>query len=196
MEVPLVAEAIGLIGHRSRGLLGLDVRMTLDQGSYAMCGFASAAYTNLVRALLPAAYRLANLRFEARVVATNKATYVPYRGPWEVETWVRERLLDVVARALGIDPGRRRAAARVGTSTSGSPTTWSPRRCPEPGGGDLGPPCRPAGRSWASGELRRRMLDVAGRLLEIAPSDLAWNADSGLRRRESGPGGHRGLRLG
>jgi carbon-monoxide dehydrogenase large subunit len=86
------------------GLLGLDIRMTLDQGSYPMCGFASAAYTNIVRALFPAAYRLENLRFEALVVATNKATYVPYRGPWEVETWVRERVLDIIARTLALDP--------------------------------------------------------------------------------------------
>ena len=46
-------------------LLALDIRMTLDQGSYPMAGFASSGYTNLVRVLIPAAYRLANLRFEA-----------------------------------------------------------------------------------------------------------------------------------
>ena len=37
-------------------------------------------------------------------MTTNKATYVPYRGPWEIETWVRERLLDVIGRELGLDP--------------------------------------------------------------------------------------------
>src|SRR5579862_7024308 len=87
----------------------LDVHMVLDQGSYPMCGFASVGYTNLVRALVPAAYRVEHLRFEASVVATNKATYVPYRGPWEAETWLRERMLDVVARAVGLDPVEVRA---------------------------------------------------------------------------------------
>ena len=29
---------------------------------------------------------------------------MPYRGPWEIETWVRERLLDTVARELGLEP--------------------------------------------------------------------------------------------
>ncbi|HVM65471.1 MAG TPA: xanthine dehydrogenase family protein molybdopterin-binding subunit [Acidimicrobiales bacterium] len=87
----------------------LDVHMVLDQGSYPMCGFASVGYTNLVRALVPAAYRIEHLRFEASVVATNKATYVPYRGPWEAETWLRERILDVVARRTGIDPAELRA---------------------------------------------------------------------------------------
>ncbi len=42
--------------------------------------------------------------FEATVVATNKCSYVAYRGPWEAETWVRERMLDVIARELAIDP--------------------------------------------------------------------------------------------
>jgi carbon-monoxide dehydrogenase large subunit len=87
----------------------LDVHMVLDQGSYPMCGFASVGYTNLVRALVPAAYRIEHLRFEASVVATNKATYVPYRGPWEAETWLRERMLDVVARRVGMDPVELRA---------------------------------------------------------------------------------------
>src|SRR5579862_1146929 len=92
------------------GVVGaLDVHMVLDQGSYPMCGFASVGYTNLVRALVPAAYRVEHLRFEASVVATNKATYVPYRGPWEAETWLRERMLDVVARAVGLDPVEVRA---------------------------------------------------------------------------------------
>jgi carbon-monoxide dehydrogenase large subunit len=92
------------------GVVGaLDVHMVLDQGSYPMCGFASVGYTNLVRALVPAAYRLEHLRFEASVVATNKATYVPYRGPWEAETWLRERILDLAARAVGLDPVEMRA---------------------------------------------------------------------------------------
>lgn len=85
-------------------LLALRVRMTLDQGAYPMSGFAATAITNLVRVLLPAAYRVAALDFEAVVVTTNKATYVAYRGPWEAETWLRERLLDVIARDMGIDP--------------------------------------------------------------------------------------------
>jgi aerobic carbon-monoxide dehydrogenase large subunit len=37
-------------------------------------------------------------------VATNKGRYVAYRGPWANETWARERMLDIVARALGMRP--------------------------------------------------------------------------------------------
>src|SRR3954447_25629662 len=86
------------------GLLGLKVRMILDQGAYPMSGYPNTAYFNLVRALLPAAYKLDNYQFDGEMVATNKAMYIPYRGPWEVETWLRERLLDVIARRVGKDP--------------------------------------------------------------------------------------------
>ncbi|HET6964098.1 MAG TPA: xanthine dehydrogenase family protein molybdopterin-binding subunit [Acidimicrobiales bacterium] len=82
----------------------LTVEMVLDQGAYPLAGFAAAAITNLVRVLLPGAYRVAAVDFTATVVATNKATYVPYRGPWEAETWVRERLFDLVARRISADP--------------------------------------------------------------------------------------------
>jgi aerobic carbon-monoxide dehydrogenase large subunit len=85
-------------------LLALKVRMVMDQGAYPQLGFPVSGYPSVVRALMPAAYRLEHFDFEAVVVATNKASYVPYRGPWEVETWVRERLLDVIARTVGVDP--------------------------------------------------------------------------------------------
>jgi carbon-monoxide dehydrogenase large subunit len=42
------------------------------------------------------------------VVTTNKCCYVAYRGPWEMETWVRERLVDVIAHELGLDPAQIR----------------------------------------------------------------------------------------
>ena len=35
---------------------------------------------------------------------TNKAQYVAYRGPWAAETFTRERLLDIVAHEVGIEP--------------------------------------------------------------------------------------------
>ena len=85
-------------------LLGVRLRLVLDQGAYPKIGYPATGYVAIVRALFPAAYRIENLDVESVVVCTNKATYVPYRGPWEIETWVRERLLDAVARELGLDP--------------------------------------------------------------------------------------------
>lgn len=83
-------------------LLGLRVELVLDLGAYPQVGYPAHGYANLIRSLLPAAYRLTDYEFEGHLVATNKATYVPYRGPWEIETFVRERLFDVAARRLGI----------------------------------------------------------------------------------------------
>ena len=71
---------------------------------------------------MPSAYRIPAYEFTGRCAATNKPTYVAYRGPWEVETWVRERLLDEAAQELGNsarraspeEPGHLRGAAARG----------------------------------------------------------------------------------
>ena len=73
-----------------------------------------------MRVLFPGAYRLRDLEFRVRVVATNKATYVAYRGPWEAETFVRERMLDEIAADVGCHP---RSSA---TATSSPPTSSRP----------------------------------------------------------------------
>jgi carbon-monoxide dehydrogenase large subunit len=84
-------------------LLGLRVHLVLDLGAYPQLGYPAAGYANLVRALLPAAYRVEHFGFSAQLVTTNKSMYVPYRGPWEMETFLRERVLDLAARRLGLD---------------------------------------------------------------------------------------------
>src|SRR5262249_11694406 len=78
--------------------------LVMNQGSYPLLPFPSALFTSIMRVMIPGPYRLEALQFDTQVVASNKAPYVAYRGPWEVETWVRERLLDMIARALQIDP--------------------------------------------------------------------------------------------
>ena len=52
----------------------------------------------------PGSYRFEAYEQRSRIVATNKGKYVAYRGPWANETWVRERMVDVVARELGLSP--------------------------------------------------------------------------------------------
>jgi carbon-monoxide dehydrogenase large subunit len=85
-------------------ILGMKVRMLLDNGAYPLTYYPATGYATLVRALFTSAYRIRNFAFESVVVATNKASYIPYRGPWEAEVWGRERFLDVLARELGVDP--------------------------------------------------------------------------------------------
>jgi aerobic carbon-monoxide dehydrogenase large subunit len=83
-------------------LLGLHARLTLDQGAYAGFPVGAAFFTRVMKVMMPGQYRVPAFRFDARVTASNKATYCAYRAPWAAETWVRERLLDVAARELGI----------------------------------------------------------------------------------------------
>jgi aerobic carbon-monoxide dehydrogenase large subunit len=85
-------------------LLGLRVRLVLDHGAYPANPFPASMYAGAIVGMMPGPTRLLALAYDAKTVTTNKATYVAYRGPWATETFVRERLLDVVSRELGLDP--------------------------------------------------------------------------------------------
>ncbi|MFI5045679.1 MAG: xanthine dehydrogenase family protein molybdopterin-binding subunit [Acidimicrobiia bacterium] len=91
-------------------LLGLRAHVTVDQGAYPTLPFPTSVVIGLAQTLLPGPYRWQAYAFSRTLAITNKCTYVAYRGPWEIETWVRERMLDEVARELQIDPAdlRRR----------------------------------------------------------------------------------------
>ena len=91
-------------------LAAFKVRMTVDAGAYPLVTLPATSFAMMARALFPSAYRLDHYSFESVVVSTNKATAVPYRGPWEAETWARERMLDLLARTLGRDPVEYRLA--------------------------------------------------------------------------------------
>ena len=82
-------------------LLGLDVSMVVDTGAYPVMG---GMVSMIIEMMLPGPYKLAALGFESTAVTTNKASYIAYRGPWASETFVRERVLDLLARDLGLDP--------------------------------------------------------------------------------------------
>ena len=89
-------------------LLGMRANMTMDHGAYPGVPFAAAMFAGLVQMLLPGPYRMQAYQWDFTAVSTNKCVYVAYRGPWEMETWVRERVLDEVARELGMDPAELR----------------------------------------------------------------------------------------
>ena len=82
-------------------ILGLKVKMVIDAGAYP--GVAPML-VGTIRQMIPGPYRMEALSFTATVAITNKASYVAYRGPWASETWVRERLIDLIAAELGRDP--------------------------------------------------------------------------------------------
>jgi carbon-monoxide dehydrogenase large subunit len=97
-------------------LLGLRVDIVMDQGAYPTPPNSTNTFGLMARTVLPAAYRLPALASRVRTVFSNKASYVPYRGPWAIETFVRERVLDLVARELQLDPADVRRKNLLGAA--------------------------------------------------------------------------------
>jgi carbon-monoxide dehydrogenase large subunit len=91
-------------------LLGLRAHLRMDAGAYPAIPYGAPMFARMIKTLIPGPYRLPAIEFRTTLTFSNKATYVAYRGPWAAETWVRERLLDVIARQLnlGRDEVRRR----------------------------------------------------------------------------------------
>jgi carbon-monoxide dehydrogenase large subunit len=82
-------------------ILGLKVNMLVDTGAYPGVGLAIGG---LVESIFPSAYKIEALSFQFTGIITNKASYVAYRGPWAAETFVRERMIDIVAKEVGKEP--------------------------------------------------------------------------------------------
>ena len=85
-------------------VIGLRADLVIDHGAYPFLNLPLSLFANIIKVLLPGTLRVRHYRFRGSVVATNKASFVAYRGPWEIECWVRERLMDLIARRLGLDP--------------------------------------------------------------------------------------------
>jgi carbon-monoxide dehydrogenase large subunit len=107
-------------------VLAFRVGLTLLDGAYPAAPVPAALFAALMRVMMPGAYRLQAFEFNTRIVCSNKGPYVPYRGPWAVETWVRERMLDVVARELGMSPAEIRLRNMVTPSELPRPMVTGP----------------------------------------------------------------------
>jgi carbon-monoxide dehydrogenase large subunit len=81
---------------------GLKVDVIVDQGAFPGFPAGAPSFTRIMKTMFPGSYHWAAFEMRSRVVATNKGKYVAYRGPWANETWARERMIDVVARTLGL----------------------------------------------------------------------------------------------
>ncbi|MBV9593839.1 MAG: xanthine dehydrogenase family protein [Actinobacteria bacterium] len=82
-------------------ILGLRVAMIRDSGAYPGVG---PLLDRLFERILPGPYKIQAYSFESISVITNKATYIAYRAPWAGETFLRERMFDLAARELGLEP--------------------------------------------------------------------------------------------
>ena len=90
-------------------LRGMKVDAVLDHGAYPAFPISPALFVLLWKVYMPGAYNFEAFELDAQIVATNKGRVVPYRGPWANETWMRERMLDVVAAELNMTPQALRA---------------------------------------------------------------------------------------
>jgi carbon-monoxide dehydrogenase large subunit len=97
-DMTLYAEADGTF-------LGLDADVYVDAGAYALWPTGAFAEAAMAARNIPGPYRIQNLRARNWTVATNKAPLGPYRGVARPGAcFAIERMVDEVARELGVDP--------------------------------------------------------------------------------------------
>ncbi len=90
-------------------LLGLRCSVIGDIGAYSADPWPSSLEPMHMAVALPGPYRVRNYAFEVRAVCTNKTTLSTYRGVGQpAAVWVHERLMDLAARRLDIDPAELR----------------------------------------------------------------------------------------
>ena len=76
-----------------------------DVGAYSIYPWTAALEPVQVVSFLPGPYRVPHYRGRVQAVATSKAPTGPYRGVGRpISTFVMERLMDMAAAKLGIDP--------------------------------------------------------------------------------------------
>lgn len=150
-------------------ILAFDDVFTNDMGAYIRTH--GATVPNMTMAYLPGAYKIANYRCEALCVLTNKTPTGTYRSPGRYEaTFVRERVLDLIARKLGLDPvevRRRNFVAPedmpydVGTRAHGTPVVYD--------SGDYGAQLSAALERFGFADLRAECerLRAAGRAVGV-----------------------------
>ncbi|MGC1447560.1 MAG: xanthine dehydrogenase family protein molybdopterin-binding subunit [Xanthobacteraceae bacterium] len=80
-----------------------------DIGAYSIYPWTAALEPIQVVSFLPGPYRIANYQGRVRGAATSKAPLGPYRGVGRpISTFVMERLIDMAAAKLGLDPREMR----------------------------------------------------------------------------------------
>lgn len=99
-------------GHHQLASIALDAdaritairaRVRTDAGAYPIAGAGSPVGTGVL--MVPGPYDVREVDVEVRTVATNTPPVGVYRGPGRAEpNHLHERLVDVAAAALGIDP--------------------------------------------------------------------------------------------
>ena len=97
-------------------ILALTAEVIGDVGAYSIYPWTAALEPVQVISFMPGPYRVPAYRGHVRAVATCKAPTGPYRGVGRpISTFVMERLIDMAARRLAIDPAELRLRNLIGT---------------------------------------------------------------------------------
>src|SRR5215475_329426 len=113
-------------------ILAMRGDLVLDQGAYPAVPFVGGGIVGLIAMMMSGPYAWRAFAMTSTVVTSNKCTYSAYRAPWAMETWARERMIDVVARQLDLDPAEVRLknfAANDGSATMLSGQTLLDNSC-------------------------------------------------------------------
>jgi carbon-monoxide dehydrogenase large subunit len=105
-ELEIVCEKDGTV-------VALRGRLWVDMGAYARANGTMVARN--AAQMMSGPYRIPNLHIQSTMLLTNKTPVGTYRGPGRYEAdFFRERMFDIAARDLGIDPieFRRKNLAR------------------------------------------------------------------------------------
>jgi carbon-monoxide dehydrogenase large subunit len=93
-------------------LLASRCEYLLNNGAYPHFADANAAAMMFVWG----AYKQPRFGFDAKGLHSNTTGLAAYRGPWAIESLVRETQLDIAARQMGMDPVELRRRNLVGTA--------------------------------------------------------------------------------
>ena len=100
---------------RAGVLLAMDARVACNAGAYSVYPWTAGLEALMAGGLLTGPYKLRHYRCEVAAIATNTAPAGPYRGVARpATTFVMERVLDLGARALRLDPVEVRRINLVG----------------------------------------------------------------------------------
>ena len=98
-------------------LLAMDVDAACNAGAYSVYPWTAGIEALMAGGLLTGPYKLAHYRCRVTAVATHTTPAGPYRGVARpATTFVMERVLDLGARALGLDPVEIRRVNLVGAA--------------------------------------------------------------------------------
>jgi aerobic carbon-monoxide dehydrogenase large subunit len=102
---------------RDGRLLALDARIACNAGAYSVFPWTAGIEALMAGGLLAGPYKVPHYRCEVTAVATHTTPAGPYRGVARpATTFVMERLLDLGARGLGLDPVAVRRINLIGAS--------------------------------------------------------------------------------